>query len=267
MLEKFIKIPKKISKNKIISFFSNKFGESFIKSSYINDITELNPNILKQKEIYRPNLLDLYRLHQFIVLNKRTTILEFGTGWSTLIMSQALRENSSNYNSKITNLRRDNPFEIHVLDCNKKYKNISHKRIKKFFKNSSFVKFTLSKCTMTTFNGQICNHYLKLPLVNPDFIYLDGPDQKDITGNINGINSRHNDLMPINSDLLKIENYLIPGTIIVTDGRGANAQFLKNNFKRKWIYHYDIFFDQHIFYLNEKSLGKINTDLLKFYNK
>ena len=72
--------------------------------------------------------------------------------------------------------------------------------------------------------------------------------------------------MPMNSDLLKIEPYLIPGTILITDGRGANAQFLKSNFKRKWIYEYHNNYDQHIFYLNEDSLGNINTNLLNFYN-
>ena len=30
---------------------------------------------------------------------------------------------------------------------------------------------------MTTFENRICTQYKKLPLCNPDFIYLDGPDQ------------------------------------------------------------------------------------------
>ena len=34
-------------------------------------------------------------------------------------------------------------------------------------------------------------------------------------------------------DILMIENFLMPGTIIVVDGRGANAEFLRKNFKRK----------------------------------
>ena len=51
-----------------------------------------------------PELKDLYRLYQFIILNKRTTILEFGCGYSTLIISHALK------NLRI-NLR-----ENHLLD-------------------------------------------------------------------------------------------------------------------------------------------------------
>ena len=34
-------------------------------------------------------------------------------------------------------------------------------------------------------------------------------------------------------DILKIEYFLVPGTIIVVDGRTANAIYLKNNFKKK----------------------------------
>ena len=266
MLKNYIKIPKKLKKNQIENFFKKNFGNYFIELSEIDDVTETNPNRLKQKKTYRPNLEDLYRLFSFISLNKRTTVLEFGTGWSTLVMASAIKENKKKYLHHIKGLRRTNPFEIHVVDCNKYYKSISQKRIINFFKDSSFVKFKYSKCQISTFNNQICNEYLKIPSVNPDFIYLDGPDQKDIQGNLNGINLQHNDFMPMNSDLLKIEPFLIPGTIIVTDGRGANAQFLKNNFKRKWEYKFDINFDQHIFYLNEPSLGKINTNLLKFYN-
>ena len=51
------------------------------------------------------------------------------------------------------------------------------------------------------------------------------------------------------------------------DGRGANAQFLKDNFKRKWEYLNDKKNDQHIFWLTDSSLGKYNDLQIKFYNK
>ena len=43
------------------------------------------------KEPYTPQLSDLYRLYKFVILNKRTTILEFGSGWSTLMFSSIER--------------------------------------------------------------------------------------------------------------------------------------------------------------------------------
>ena len=39
--------------------------------------------------------------------------------------------------------------------------------------------------------------------------------------------------MPMVSDIIKIEFFLKPGTIIVVDGRAANVQFMQSQFKRK----------------------------------
>ena len=49
-------------------------------------------NQLRENEKYFPDLNDLYRLYQFLLLNKRTTVFEFGSGWSTLMFSLALKE-------------------------------------------------------------------------------------------------------------------------------------------------------------------------------
>ena len=89
---------------------------------------------------------------------------------------------------------------------------------------------------MTKFNGRFCTEYEKLPLINPDLIYLDGPDQFKIKNKINNFTINHEDMMPMVSDILKIENFLIPGTAIIVDGRSANCSFLKNNFKINWIF-------------------------------
>ena len=68
------------------------------------------------------------------------------------------------------------------------------------------------------------------------------------------------------SDILKIEYFLIPGTIILVDGRGANVNFLKNNFQRNWKYVRLDKTDQHMFVLIDKPLGNINKNQIKFYN-
>ena len=44
-------------------------------------------------------------------------------------------------------------------------------------------------------------------------------------------------------------------------------RFLKNNFKRNWIYKHDELADQNILYLDEKPIGEINKNFLKFYSK
>ena len=221
---------------------------------------------MKVKFPYKPDLIDLYRLYFYIFLNKRTTVLEFGSGWSTLIIALALTDLKKKYKKDIKFLRRNNPFELFVVDNEKKYLKISQNRLKKFKKVINVkINFLFSNVQMTKTNGKICNEYTKLPICSPDFIYLDAPDQFNIKGNQNGININHVDMLPLNSDLIKIEYFLIPGTIVLLDGRGANASFLKNNLQRKWSYHNEKKYDQHIFHLNDNSIGKYNDLILDFY--
>ena len=61
---------------------------------------------LKSKETYSPELHDLYFLHAFIILNKRLTVLEFGSGWSSLVMAHALMVNEKRLKNKTYNLRK-----------------------------------------------------------------------------------------------------------------------------------------------------------------
>ena len=180
-------------------------------------------------------------------------------------MAHALQVNKKRLLNKTLKLRKKNKFELHSLENEKKFMNISKKRVKKYLGSYSGANFYYSKCQMTKFNDRICSEYEKLPLINPDFIYLDGPDQQKVKNKINGISTNHEDMMPMICDILKIENFLIPGTIIIADGRTANSIFLKNNFTRNWIYSYDKKNDQNIFFLNDNSLGPVNDEQKKFY--
>ena len=215
--------------------------------------------------------LDLYNLYQYVLNNKRITIFEFGSGWSTLIFSLVLRELRNKFFKQVKLLRRNNPFELFVIENEKKYLNITRNRIKRFnkflkIKDPIKINYLLTDVEMSTFNGRICTQYKKLPLCNPDFIYLDGPSQFNVKKDINGISTRHKDMMPMVSDILKLEHFYTPGTIIVCDGRAANAKFLRDNFQRNWKYINDKKSDQHIFLLNDPMLGKYNKLQVKFYN-
>ena len=57
--------------------------------------------------------------------------------------------------------------------------------------------------------------------------------------------------MPMSCDILKIEYFLRPGTIIVIDGRTSNYRFLKNNLQRKWKSFDDYEHDQYFLILEE----------------
>ena len=261
-----IVIPKKKGEKFIKKFF---LQEKIPLLSNIKSSTSINEESLRSKKILRPQLKDLYFLFQIIYLNKRLNVLEFGSGWSTYIFSIVLNKLKNNF-KELPKLRIKNTFSLYVIENSKKYLNVTKKRIENSFKknnkkNKIKIKFTLSTVVMTEFNGQIATMFTKLPMCNPDFIYLDGPDQFNVRGQINGISTRNPEMMPMSCDILKIEPYLIPGTIVLVDGRAANARFLKYNLKRNWIYSYNEYYDNHIFLLKENSLGKLNSSQIKFY--
>lgn len=234
--------------------------KNLIKDSKRRDLG-VNEKMKKQKLPYKADLNDLYRLYNFITLNKRLCVMEFGCGNSSIIINKALQYNKKNFSKSTKKIRQQNMFKHFSVDNDKNYINLTKKKMPK----NNISKFIYSKNVITQVGYQISNNFLNLPNVNPDFIYIDGPDIFNIEGSKNGINLRSPDRMPMNSDLLKIENFLVPGTIILIDGRTSNARFLKNNFKRNWYYNYDFKNDQSIFLLNEKPLGKHNLNQIKFY--
>ena len=118
---------------------------------------------------------------------------------------------------------------------------------------------------MIIFRGFLATEYNKLPLCNPDFIYIDGPDHFKVRNKKSGITVANKDMMPMICDILKFEYFYTPGTIIIVDGRSANAKFLLDNLKRNWLYKNDKRFDQHIFYLDDPVLGYYNQRQINFY--
>lgn len=216
--------------------------------------------INEQSTPFEAELDDLIRLHYLVTSRKVTTILEFGVGKSTVVFDDALEKNKLLYSDFVkNNLRRGTPFQCFSVDNNKKWLN----EVKKKYHTQNII-FNYSKCEMGTFNNRICTYYNNLPNICPDFIYLDAPDQFSPTADIRGISTRHVDRLPMSADILAIEHFLLPGTLIVVDGRSANARFLMANFQRNWKYKYEASFDQHFFELLEKPIGKLNKKQIDF---
>ena len=191
-------------------------------------------------------------MHQIVINYKRVTILEFGIGWSTKIFANALLHNKDKFINKVKKLRFNNPFEIHAVDNFNNYIS-STKKILNHSENA-VAKIKFSPVLMTKFNGRICTEYKRLPFINPDLIYLDGPSLFKIKENKWDFDCA-SDFMPMSCDILKIENFLKPGTIIVIDGRTSNYRFLLQNLKRKWKIE-NFKYDQYFLILDEKPLGR-----------
>lgn len=247
---------KKNSLHQLLHINLNSYGS--VKAKQIKDLYySVNPNI---KEAFPPELDDLTRLHYLIISRKVTTILEFGIGKSTLIFNDAITKNKKKYKNWVNiNLRRGNPFECHSVDNYLVW-------IKKLRSNNNLtnVKLHYSNLEMGTFNDRACTFYKKLPNVCPDLIYLDGPAQFLVKGSIRGISTNHQDRLPMAGDILVLEHFFLPGTLLVVDGRTANARFLKTNLQRDWIYCYDKSADQHYFELSEDPLGVYNKKQIDF---
>jgi hypothetical protein len=222
-------------------------------------------------EVYPPTIDDLYSLYSTVRKKKSIAILEFGSGWSTLALTLALDENKSNYEDYVnSHIRHPNAYSLMTVDCSAEFQSIALDRILKPL-NPDLVIPIISSARMTVLNGQTCHVYDEIPPFAADFIYLDGPDCNQVGGDVNGMSVRFGSPeymygLPMSGDLLLLEPFIWPGTVIVTDGRGANAYFLKNNFRRKWDYHYDSKIDQHTFELLDDPWGGISEALIQFRN-
>ena len=207
----------------------------------------------------KPKKTDLARLHYFIRQRRAFTTIEFGVGYSTIVMAHALSLNKRDFNraGAMRKLRNSRLFEHHVIDASEKW--LSHS--KKVVPNSlrKFVTYKFSEVKVGTHLGQLCHFYTELPNVIADFIYLDAPDPLDVKGSKNGLDFSAAERTVMSGDLLLMESCFLPGVFIVVDGRTNNARFLANNFKRDYLNLWDQEGDVTIFELNEPRLGPHNV--------
>jgi hypothetical protein len=272
-----IKLPKKIK-----NLINVKSNDDVIRNNQI--VSKMFPEIVLDSDIrkrisleivkkdirvskipHTPDLADLYVLYNLIYLNNRINILEYGCGSSSIAILKALKDIKKKKNSThYTRVKK--PYNLTIMDDNNFFLNKAKKKIINSQYYNKNVNFHFSNCVMTKYNNKYVTEYSSHALVNPDFIYLDGPSHVNIKGKINNFTVKHFEMMPMVSDILKYENFLVPGTIILTDGRANNVRFLLNNFQRKWKYYQLEWNDNHILYLDEKPLGTWNKEQIKFYN-
>lgn len=260
------------------------FPENINYNEYIDeynllDILDLKsiPKDVSSKVVYSPTfsvdksnktpfpaeLDDLVRLHYITCSRKVTSILEFGVGKSTTVFGNALELNKKKYvDFTSVNLRRGNLYECHSVDNYESWINECRKLIPKNLIDNKIINLHCSKVYISDFCGRVCTFYDPLPNLCPDLIYLDAPDQFSPIGNIRGLSTNHQDRMPMSADILALEHFLQPGTLIIVDGRTANARFLSSNFQRSWAYCYSEAWDQHFFELQEEPLGVYNKRML-----
>ncbi|MDH4318040.1 MAG: hypothetical protein OEV64_06590, partial [Desulfobulbaceae bacterium] len=210
------------------------------------------------KTSFPPEAGDLVRLHKLIRTRKFFTVLEFGVGYSTIVMADALRKNQLEWEAMENRpeIRNRYMFQIFTVDASEKWLGVTKERIPAELVER--VHLSHSEVEIGTFNGQLCHYYKKIPNVIPDFIYLDGPNPKDVQGEINGLSFQCDERTVMSGDLLLMESTFLPGTFILVDGRTNNVRFLQRNFTRDYEVKWNREGDVTTFELLEERLGKYN---------
>jgi hypothetical protein len=207
---------------------------------------------------FAPEVDDLLRLHKLIRSRKPFTVLEFGTGYSTVMIADALKKNQTEWDAlpNKPKIRNRFMFQLFSVDASKRWLDKTKETFPKHLVD--LVHFWHSEVEIGTFNGQLCHYYKNIPDVVPEFIYLDGPDPQDVKGNINGLSFGCEERTVMSGDLLLMESTFLPGMFILIDGRTNNARFLERNFSRKYKMKWNRKGDTTTFELVEDRLGRNN---------
>ncbi|MDC0983307.1 hypothetical protein OAR28_04440 [Amylibacter sp.] len=235
-------------------------NKNYLKVTGLEDILDAfieksDPN---QKVMY--NEEDICYIHKLVRKRKPFTTLEFGVGFSTLTIAHALMLNKLEFDAlkDQPKVRNTKMFKHYVVDTNEFWLNNTQSKFP--LQLAPFVEFNYSKTHITMLgNLQVCSLYEKIPDVIAEFIYVDAPDPKDVTGSINGLTFQCPERTVMSGDLLLMESTFLPGTFILVDGRTNNVRFLKNHFKRDYEFTWDQKFQRSTFELTEEKLGPYNV--------
>lgn len=107
------------------------------------------------------------------------SVVEYGSGWSTLVLALALEHNNQSFGDFVeSNIRHLNPFCLLAVDSSRVFSNISVRRAQEFTKIKIIPVVTKSK--LVEVDNRICHFFENVPLFTADFIYVDGPDSSQV---------------------------------------------------------------------------------------
>lgn len=160
---------------------------------------------------------DLYNLHKTVIERKPKNILEFGVGFSTLVLCHALMANKQGH--------------LYTVDTSEEWLQNTQKKLPE----NAPVDLIPSTATAREINGELCHTFDSLPDIVPNMVYLDGPYGPDVRGAVNGLSFNGSPRRPeVSADMLLLESTLPASFILVVDGRDRNQAFLRRNLKRNY---------------------------------
>lgn len=168
-----------------------------------------------------PVSFDLYNLHKLVTERQPKTILEFGVGFSTLVLAHAVGENG----------------HVWSVDASEHWIENTRRKIPEGL--AGRVSLIHSPCRAQALGGALCHAYDRLPNIIPDMIYLDAPNPEHIEGSVQGLTFHGEEVgkRPICAmDPLRYESTLSVKRrpFMVVDGRWDNCDFLRARLTRNW---------------------------------
>lgn len=159
---------------------------------------------------FPPDCADLWFLYQTVRRRKPRTILEFGSGCSTVILAQALWENRQ---------EADGTSRLHSIESDPSWRDVTVHALPPHLQDICDVRY--SPVREVDYEGTPAFRYVEISeSVRPDMVYLDGPP----------LTSERQ----VAIDLLDLEERFSEEFCLVVDGRWRNVLFLKRYFKRRY---------------------------------
>jgi hypothetical protein len=252
-LEDFSK-PEKVEAYKREFNLSNAFVE------YPNFHSEVQ---VRAKNSFAADWNDLCRIHYAVLSHRPLNVLEFGSGFSSAVIAHALDILDETFHEVVAaEFGIQATFILHSVDESESWLDVTRGRVAQHLRRR--ISFSQSDVSITQSNWTIYSTYKHVPDVLPDLIYLDGPSPLGVSGDINGLTFNHSYRMPISGDVLLLEYFLTPGTVVLIDGRTTNSRFLQRHLARDWTMYEMERDDVSLLLLNEKPLGKLNARQLEF---
>ena len=198
-----------------------------------------------------PVFTDLANMHRLVRARKPQTVLEFGSGFSTIVLAHALQMNQRERPN-------DAPPMLHSVESSEEWMDNTAAKIPAELKE--LVSMSHSKIVADELNGQLCFKFEKLPNVVPDFIYLDGPGAADVVGEVRGLSFQIGEThlrRQIVADVLLYESTFHKGAFILLDSMYPTMHFLRNHLTRSYKFRWNVISDQSSFELMEHGPKKL----------
>jgi hypothetical protein len=163
----------------------------------------------RPKGSFKPDYADLWYLYKMVRKRKPRTVLEFGSGCSTVVLAKALYDNQSHSNCS---------GRLYSVDADARWADSTASCLPGFL--GSVCEISYSPLLETEYEGIPALRHAKIPDVVPNFIYLDGPP-----------------LTPKRQaacDIVEIEGKFPSDFFLVIDNRQENTRFLRRHLKRRY---------------------------------